>query len=191
MKTVEAFIQRLHNDPEFELQAQAYENSDEFMNFVKSAGYDFTLDQLLDKVKHEEKVTHQPAQPPPVTAKSVEAFIQRLQDAPEFERQAHAFENDAAFMEFVKSEGYDFTLEQLTEGINQGKGLLEPQAEVPPAALKVAETLAPADGLRIVQQADLSPPGAEVQKRPRALSLKFEGVAGGRRRGMKWRDGDS
>ncbi len=192
MKTVEEFIQRLHNDPEFELQAQAYENRDEFMIFVKSEGYDFTLDQLLDKFKHEEEVTNQRAEQSPVTAKTLEEFIQRLEDDPEFEYKAQALENDQEFMEFVKSEGYDFTLDQLTDGLKQGKAFLEPQASRPPTPLKVVETPLPQlpDGSEFLQQADPSPHGAEAQKRPGALSPKFEGIAGGRRRGMKWRNGD-
>ncbi len=192
MKTVEEFIQRLHNDPEFELQAQAYENSDEFMNFLKSAGYDFSLDQLLDKFKHEEEVTNQRAEQSTVTTKTIEEFMQRLEDDPEFEHKAQAFENDDEFMEFVKSEGYDFTLDQLMDGLKQGKGLLKFQAKRPPTPLKIVETTLPLpDGSEFLQQADPPSHGAEAQKRPGALSPKFEGIAGGRRRGMKWRNGDS
>jgi predicted ribosomally synthesized peptide with nif11-like leader len=193
MKTVEEFIQRLKDDPDFELQAQAYENSEEFINFVKSAGYDFTLDQLLDRFKHEEKAAHQPAEPPPVTAKTLEAFVQRLKDDPDFEHKAQTFENDDAFMEFVKREGYNFTLDQLTDWFNQVAALAQPQTEGPPIARKVAATPIPPlpDGSEMTQQADPSPPGAEAQKRSGALSPKFEGLAGGRRRGMKWQNGDS
>ena len=45
--------------------------------------------------------------------KTVEEFIQRLQNDPAFERQAHAFEHGDDLIAFVKLEGYDFTLEQL------------------------------------------------------------------------------
>jgi predicted ribosomally synthesized peptide with nif11-like leader len=193
MKTVEEFMQRLQEDPEFELQAQAYENNDDFMSFAKSAGYDFTLDQLLEKFKHEEEGAPQPSEPPPVTAKTVEEFIQRLENEAEFELQAHAFENDDAFMEFVRREGYDFTLDQLTDGFKQGQGLLEARALVPVAPLEVAETLTPRlpSGSELIQPPDPVPDDAEAQKRPGTLFPKFEGVSGGRRRGMKWRNADS
>jgi predicted ribosomally synthesized peptide with nif11-like leader len=192
MKTVEEFIQRLQKDPDFEEQAQAYENSDEFMDFVKSSGYDFTLEQLLNKFKSEENVTNRPPEPPPVTAKTVEEFIQRLQEDPEFEHKVQSFENDVAFMEFVKNERYDFTLEQLTDGFKQGKELLKPQPDRPPTPIKVVEPPEPRmlDGSELMQQI---PPvhNAEAQNRPGAHFPKFEGIVGGRRRGMKWRNDNS
>ena len=52
MKTVGEFIQRVQVDPTFEKQAQAFDNGDEFIAFVKSEGYDFTLEQLMDEFKH-------------------------------------------------------------------------------------------------------------------------------------------
>lgn len=191
MKTIEEFIQRLQNDPEFEQQAQAYENSDEFMNFVKSEGYDFSLDQLLDKFNHEDEGTDQSVAPSPVSTKSVEEFIQRLQEDPEFEHQAQAFENDAAFMEFVRNEGYDFTLDQLTDGFKQGMGLLQPQDQKPPTSLKAVEMPLPRppDSAELGQQSAPSPSSEKGQKRP-GISPKLEGVVGGRRRGMKWRETD-
>ena len=45
--------------------------------------------------------------------KTVQEFIQRLQDDPAFERQAHAFDHGDDLIAFVKRQGYDFTLEQL------------------------------------------------------------------------------
>lgn len=184
MKTMEEFIQRLQNDPEFEQKAQSYESSDEFMEFVKGEGYDFTLDQLLDEFKHEQQATEQP---PP--RKTVEEFIQRLQVDPEFELTARAFENNDDFLEFVKSEGYDFSLDHLTEGLRQGKESLNQPDETPPAPSKT--TVIPLsrlpDNTKIEQAAEASPEDAEGgQKRTRALYPKFEGSIGGRRRGMKW-----
>jgi predicted ribosomally synthesized peptide with nif11-like leader len=191
MKTMEEFIQRLQNDAEFEQKAQAYENSDEFMEFVKGEGYDFTLDQLLDEFKHEQQATEQPVEELPEPRKTVEEFIQRLQDDPEFELTARAFENNDDFLEFVKSEGYDFTLDQLTEGLRHRKESLSPPDETLPAPSKA--TVIPLsrlpDNIEIEQAAESSPKDAEEgQKRPRALYPKFEGISGGRRRGMKWRN---
>jgi predicted ribosomally synthesized peptide with nif11-like leader len=192
MKTMEEFIQRLQNDPEFEQKAQAYENSDEFMEFVKSEGYDFTLDQLLDEFKHEQQAAEQPEEEPPASRKkNVEEFIQRLQDDPEFELTARAFENNDDFLEFVKSEGYDFTLDHLTEGLRHGKELPDPPDETLPApskAMVIPLSRLP-DNTKNEQASESSPKDAEEeQKRPRALYPKFEGISGGRRRGMKWRN---
>jgi predicted ribosomally synthesized peptide with nif11-like leader len=193
MKTVEEFIQRLQEDPKFEQEAQAYENSDEFINFVKSEGYDFTLDQLLDKFRREDEVTDQPLTAAAVSVKGVEEFIQRLQEDPDFERKAQAFENDDAFLAFVKNEGYDFTLDQLTDKFNQGKGLLKPQTLRPPTLLIVEETSKHrlGDGSELRKQAGPSPHGPEAQKRPGPRFPKFEEVGGGRRRGIKLRNVDS
>jgi len=190
MKTMEEFIQRLQNDPEFEQKAQAYENSDEFMEFVKGEGYDFTLDQLLGEFNHEQQATEQPVEEPPAPRKTVEGFIQRLQDDPEFEQTARAFENNDDFLEFVKSEGYDFTLDHLTEGLRYEKESLNQPDETLPAPSKVAVMpLSPLpDNTKIEQAAEPSKDEEEEQKRPRALYPKFEGTSGGRRRGMKWRN---
>ncbi len=42
MKTLGEFIQRLQDDAAFEKKAQAFDNGDELMAFVKTEGYDFT-----------------------------------------------------------------------------------------------------------------------------------------------------
>ena len=47
--------------------------------------------------------------------KTLEEFIQRLQDDTAFEKQAQTFATGDALMAFVKREGYDFTLDQLTQ----------------------------------------------------------------------------
>ncbi len=60
--------------------------------------------------------------------KTLKEFIQRLQDDAAFEERAHAFVTDDELMAFVKSEGYDFTLEELTDE-------LQPVAATRPAAV--------------------------------------------------------
>jgi len=45
--------------------------------------------------------------------KTLEEFVQRLQDDAAFEKQSQTFVTGDALMAFVKREGYDFTLEQL------------------------------------------------------------------------------
>ena len=51
MKTLGEFLQRLEDDSVFEKKAQAFNNGDELMAFVKSEGYDFTLEQLTSAFK--------------------------------------------------------------------------------------------------------------------------------------------
>ena len=90
--------------------------------------------------------------------KTLAEFIQRLQDDAAFEKQAHAFDQGDDLMAFVKSEGYDFTLEQLMNA-------LEPQETLPAETSGLAP--APAD-------IDPSPPPgpdeAEFARQPEALS---------------------
>lgn len=192
MKTVEEFIQRLQKDPEFEQKAQAYENSDDFMGFVKSEGYDFTLDQLLSEFKQEPPAANQPEETLEC-GKTVEDFIQRLQNEPEFEQKARAFENHDDFLKFLKAEGYNFTMDQLAEGFKHGMGSLDPPEDALPAPRNPAISipLMP-ESAEMQQEAETSRnPAGQGQKRPRALYPKFEGASGGRRRGMKWRHIDN
>ena len=72
--------------------------------------------------------------------KTLEEFIQRLQDDPAFEKQAHAFDNGDDLIAFVKREGYDFTLEQLMSEFERAEkspaetgGLAPPPADVSPS----------------------------------------------------------
>ena len=190
MKTVEDFIHRLHHDPEFEQRANAYEDSDEFLNFVKSEGYDFTLDQLLEMFKEEQAGPPKTASPP--TAHTLEAFIQRLEQDPEFERQAQSFDNNDDFMEFVRKAGYDFTLDELTASFKQSKEAVKPetQQQQPPLPVKLEALSAPQP---VVAPESSKPPepsvdDSQTQKRPARQIPKFDGFSGGRRRGMKWRD---
>jgi predicted ribosomally synthesized peptide with nif11-like leader len=122
MKTVNEFTQRLQHDPEFERKAQAFENNEDFMAFVKAEGYDFTLNQLLEELDRKPQLDAEVDAPP---QKTVEEFIQRLQDDPEFEQKAQAFENNEDFLAFVKSEGYNFSLEVLLDGFNHATGSLD------------------------------------------------------------------
>jgi predicted ribosomally synthesized peptide with nif11-like leader len=65
--------------------------------------------------------------------KTLAEFIQRLQDDAAFEKRAQAFDNGEDLMAFVKSEGYDFTLEQLTIEFKQGAHLRTEAGEMAPA----------------------------------------------------------
>jgi predicted ribosomally synthesized peptide with nif11-like leader len=72
--------------------------------------------------------------------KTLEEFIQRLQDDPAFEKQAHAFDQGDDLIAFVKREGYDFTLEQLMREFERAEkspaetgGLAPPRPDVSPS----------------------------------------------------------
>ena len=56
MKTLGEFIQRLQDDAAFEKKAQAFDNGDDLMAFVKSEGYDFSLEQLTSAFKERAKL---------------------------------------------------------------------------------------------------------------------------------------
>ena len=66
MKNLGEFLQRLEDDSVFEKNAQAYNNGDDLMAFVKSEGYDFTLEELTTAFKQREQVPPQAESPTPV-----------------------------------------------------------------------------------------------------------------------------
>jgi predicted ribosomally synthesized peptide with nif11-like leader len=68
MKTLEAFIQRLQDDPAFEQQAHAFEHGDDLIAFVKREGYDFTLEQLMSEFERAKKSPGQTGDPAPPPA---------------------------------------------------------------------------------------------------------------------------
>jgi predicted ribosomally synthesized peptide with nif11-like leader len=61
--------------------------------------------------------------------KTLGEFLQRLEDDSAFEKKAQAYNNGDELMAFVESEGYNFTLEQLTSAFKQ-RANLPPQADV-------------------------------------------------------------
>jgi predicted ribosomally synthesized peptide with nif11-like leader len=77
--------------------------------------------------------------------KTVEEFIQRLQDDPAFEKQAHAFDNGDDLLAFAKLQGYDFTLEQLTREFERGEksAAATDDPAPPPADISAAPPLRP------------------------------------------------
>jgi predicted ribosomally synthesized peptide with nif11-like leader len=78
--------------------------------------------------------------------KTLEEFIQRLQVDTGFEARAQAFDNGDELIAFARSEGYDFTLEQLMDEFQQ-------QAKLRAEAKE--EARAPTD------ESASSPPGPE------------------------------
>ena len=53
--------------------------------------------------------------------KTLGEFLQRLENDSLFEKKAQAFNNGDELMAFVESEGYDFTLEELTMPSSRGR----------------------------------------------------------------------
>jgi predicted ribosomally synthesized peptide with nif11-like leader len=96
--------------------------------------------------------------------KTLEEFIQRLQNDAAFEKQAYAFDHGDDLMAFLKREGYDFTLEQLMH------------------ALQPAEKLPAETGGTTPTPADISPylpPGpdeAKFPRKPETLSSRERGT---------------
>ena len=90
--------------------------------------------------------------------KTLEEFIQRLQDDAAFEKQAQAFDHGDDLMAFVKREGYDFTLEQLMSEFEQGEKLPAETGGMAPAPADVSASTPP------------RPDDAEFPRKPEALS---------------------
>jgi len=125
MKTLKEFIQRLQDDPAFEKQAQAFDNGDDLMAFVKGEGYDFTLEQLASEFKQE-------AKSPPDTGGRSPAPGEVNASSPSRPVNADSSGKPDALPQcqkssvFLKSGSDDFTREQAKEG------LPTPSGEMPP-----------------------------------------------------------
>jgi predicted ribosomally synthesized peptide with nif11-like leader len=123
MKTLGEFIQRLQVDPAFEEQAQAFNNGDDLMAFVKSEGYDFTLEQLMEEFKRGAKLA---AEAGGMAPGPTDASASTPPDDPEFSPQPEAFplgEESAALDQLSSDES---TQEP------PGPKLQEPQGALPP-----------------------------------------------------------
>ena len=125
MKTLEEFIQRLQVDAAVEKKAQAFDNGDELMAFVKSEGYDFTLEQLTIKFKQGgESPTEAGGMAPAPT--DVGASTPPRPDDAAFPRKPEAIPPSEPSIALPKSGSSDFTREQ------PGVGLQKPMGEMPP-----------------------------------------------------------
>jgi len=96
--------------------------------------------------------------------KTLEEFIQRLQDDPAFEKQAQAFDHGDDLIAFLKRQGYDFTLEQLMREFERGKKLPAETGGLAPASADVSTSLPP------------RPDEAEFPRQPEALSSEESGT---------------
>ena len=97
--------------------------------------------------------------------KTLEEFIQRLQDDAAFEKQAQSFNHGDELMTFVKREGYDFTLEQLMSEF-------EPGEQLP------AETGGKAPGPAPANMSASTPPRPEEAEFPRKAEALFSPESG-------------
>jgi predicted ribosomally synthesized peptide with nif11-like leader len=126
MKTLEAFIQRLQDDPAFEKQAHAFDHGDDLMAFVKRQGYDFTLEQLMSEFEREEKLPAETGGLAPAPA-DVSPSPPPRPDDPEFPRQAEGFSSPESATDRPKRGIDDFPWEPPIERLPQ------PQEAMPPA----------------------------------------------------------
>jgi predicted ribosomally synthesized peptide with nif11-like leader len=90
--------------------------------------------------------------------KTLEEFIQRLQNDAAFERQAQAFDHGDDLIAFVKREGYDFTLEQLMSEFGPVEKLPAETGGLAPAPADVGPSTPP------------KPADAAFPRKPEALS---------------------
>jgi predicted ribosomally synthesized peptide with nif11-like leader len=136
MKTLEEFIQRLQNDAAFEKQAQAFDHGDDLIAFVKSEGYDFTLEQLMSEFGRGEKPPAETDGQAPAPADLSASTPPRPDDA-EFPRKPEALSSGERDTGQHKSRNDDFTREQPLERLQQPMEAMPrpgPEAE-PPAGL--------------------------------------------------------
>ena len=97
--------------------------------------------------------------------KTLEEFIQRLQNDAAFEKQAQSFNQGDDLMAFVKREGYDFTLEQLMSEFEPGEKLPAETGGVAPTPADMSPSTPP------------RPDEAEFPSKPEALSSGERGTA--------------
>jgi predicted ribosomally synthesized peptide with nif11-like leader len=129
MKTLIDFIQRLQVDPAFEQQAHDFEDGDELIAFVKSEGYDFTLEQLMDELKHGVALPTEIGGMTP-TPTDVSLTPPPQPDDAEFLWESENFPNGENSAALPEKGSHDFTRGQ------PGQGLPRPQGAIPPQGMK-------------------------------------------------------
>jgi predicted ribosomally synthesized peptide with nif11-like leader len=136
MKTLGEFIQRLQDDPAFEKKAQAFDNGNDLMAFVKREGYDFTLEQLTIKFKQGAKLPTEAGGMAPAPTDVVASTPPRPVDAA-FPRKPEAIPPSEPSTALPKNGSGDFTREQPGVGLQKAMGEMPPQgtAEKSPGEL--------------------------------------------------------
>jgi len=123
MKTLAEFIQRLQDDPAFEKQAQAFDQGDDLIAFVKREGYDFTLEQLMSEFERAEKL---PAETGGLAPAPASPSPPLKPDEAEFPRQPDVLSSGEGGTELPKRGNNSFTPEPPLERVPQ------PQEAMPP-----------------------------------------------------------
>jgi predicted ribosomally synthesized peptide with nif11-like leader len=132
MKTLEEFIQRLQDDPAFEKQAQAFDDGDDLIAFVKSQGYDFTLEQLMREFERGKQVPAETGGPAPPPADLSPSPPPRP-DEPEFPRQPEVFLSPERATSPFETGNDDLTPEPPLEKLPQPEEAMPPTAHVSPS----------------------------------------------------------
>jgi predicted ribosomally synthesized peptide with nif11-like leader len=130
MKTLEEFIQRLQDDAAFEKRAQAFDNGEDLMAFVKSEGYDFTLEQLAVEFKQEAKLRTEAGEMAPAP-RVAGASTGRMRKEAEVSRQPDAFPTGETSTALPKSGSQDFTRGQPSGGLRTPGPEGESREELP------------------------------------------------------------
>jgi predicted ribosomally synthesized peptide with nif11-like leader len=126
MKTLGEFIQRLQNDAAFEKKAQAFDNGDELMAFVKSEGYDFTLEELTSEFKRGAELPNEADGMGPVPT-DVSASTPPRPDVTAFPRRPAAFPHGEKSAASPKNGSADFPREQSRQGLQKLPGEIPPK----------------------------------------------------------------
>jgi predicted ribosomally synthesized peptide with nif11-like leader len=103
--------------------------------------------------------------------KTLDDFIQRLEDDAAFEQQAQALVTEDDLMAFVHGEGYDFTLKQLTEKFQPGgKPASEAEAASPASIKDAAPNPQRADEAAVPAGPAIFAPGGQNPALPKSKS---------------------
>jgi predicted ribosomally synthesized peptide with nif11-like leader len=132
MKTLEAFIQRLQDDPAFEQQAHAFDHGDDLIAFVQREGYDFTLEQLMSEFERAEKSPGETGDlaPPPADVSPSPA---PLPDGAEFPKQPDTLSSDKRGTDLPKNRNTGLTPKPPVERVPQSMAVMPlPQGEEEP-----------------------------------------------------------
>ena len=125
MKTLEEFIQRLQDDPAFEKQANAFEQGDDLIAFVKREGYDFTLEKLMSEFEREEKLPAETGDLAPPLA-GVSPSPPPMPDEAEFTRKPEVLSSPERATTLPKRGIDNFTREPPLERLSQPLGAMPP-----------------------------------------------------------------
>ena len=133
MKTLGEFIQRLQDDAAFEEKAQAFDNGDDLMAFVKSEGYDFTLEQLSSAFRQRPQLPPEADGMAPATT-DVSASTQPEPEVTPFPRNPAAFPHGETSAASPENGRADFPRE------HSRRELQELPGEIPPKDLEEKST---------------------------------------------------